>query len=123
MTGAEVGARFAARNRRRWLHWSNKPIVEVADRGREFSVTRTERGAGTIRWSYRFAPNAAGTSVALSYQVLRPVPVGLHVILRLLFGVRDLRADLHENLRTSLQRLADVAHREAAKRPTDAGRG
>jgi hypothetical protein len=122
-TGAEVGARFTARNRRRWFSWSNEPVVEVADRGREFSVTRTERGGGSIRWSYRFAPDAAGTSVVLSYQVLRPVPVGLHVILRVLLGVRDLQADLHENLRTSLQRLAEVAHREPAKRLTDTGRG
>jgi hypothetical protein len=122
-TGAAVGARFTARNRQKWFTWSNKPVVEVADRGREFAVIRTERGAGTIRWSYLFAPDAAGTSVALSYQVLQPVPIGLHVILRLLYGVRDLQADLHENILTSLQRLADVAHREAAKPPSDGARG
>jgi hypothetical protein len=31
------------------------------------------------------------------------------MILRVLFGVRDLRADLHENMGTSLTRLAALA--------------
>jgi len=113
-TGATVGARFTARNRRRWLTWSNRPVVEVADRGREFAFTRTERGGGSIRWSYRLEPASGGTSVVLGYQVLRPVPVGLHVALRLLFGVRDLRADLHANMEASLLRLAEIARRPAA---------
>jgi hypothetical protein len=109
--GATVGARFTARNRRRWFTWANRPVVEVADRGRQFAVTRTERGGGTIRWAYRLEPDDTGTTVVLSYEVLRRVPVGLHVMLRLLFGIRDLRADLHQNMQTSLRRLAEVAQR------------
>jgi hypothetical protein len=113
-TGATVGARFSASNKRRWFRWSNKPVIETADRGREFAFTRTERGGGTIRWFYRFSPSTDGTNVELGYQVLRPVPVTLHIILRTLFGVRDLRADLHQNMNTSLNRLAEIARREAA---------
>jgi hypothetical protein len=113
-TSAMMGARFTAKNRRRWFTWSNRPVVAVADRGREFAITRTEHGGGTIRWSYRLEPEDGGTSVVLSYQVLRPVPAGLHVMLRLLFGVRDLRADLHANMETSLRRLAEIARRPAA---------
>jgi hypothetical protein len=113
-TSATVGARFTARNRRRWLIWSNRPVVSVADRGREFAFTRTERGGGSIRWSYRLEPEGGGTSVVLGYQVLRPVPVGLHVMLRLLFGVRDLRADLRANMETSLRRLAELAGRRVS---------
>ena len=56
--GAVPGARFSARNKRRWLTWSNRPVVETAHRGREFAVTRTEPGGGTIRWFFRFAPDA-----------------------------------------------------------------
>jgi len=108
---AVPGARFTARNRRRWFSWSNRPVVDVAEPGREFAFTRTEPGGGTIRWFYRFEPEPAGTAVVLGYQVLQPVPAGLHVILRLLFGVRDLRADLHANMTTSLRRLAEVARR------------
>ena len=117
-TGATVGARFVARNKRRWLVWPNTPVVAAADRGREFAITRTERGGGTIRWHYLFTPAAGGTTVELGYRVLRPVPVGLHLFLRMFFGVRDLRADLHQNMTTSLQRLADIATEQASTATT-----
>jgi hypothetical protein len=117
-TGPAVGARFLARNKRRWFAWSNKPVVQTADRGREFAFSRTEFGSGTIRWFYRFAPSAGGTTVEHGYQVLRPVPVALHIILRVLFGVRDLRSDLHQNITTSLQRLADAANTKSVREAT-----
>jgi hypothetical protein len=107
-TGPAVGARFLARNKRRWLTWTNKPVVQTAERGREFAFTRTEHGGGTIRWYYRFTPAGTGTTVEHGYQIVRRVPIGLHIALRLLFGVRDLRADLHRNITTSLHRLADA---------------
>ncbi len=108
-TGPAVGARFAARNRRRWFAWTNRPVVDVADPGREFAFTRTERGGGSIRWRHRLRPDGDGTTVELSYEVLEPVPRGLHVVLRVAFGVRDLRDDLHANMAESLTRLATVA--------------
>ena len=54
----------------------------------------------------------------LGYQVLKPVPVGLHIILRAFFGVRDLEADLRLNMTTSLGRVARIAEREARARAT-----
>lgn len=114
-TGPAVGTRFAARNRRRWFAWTNHPVVDVADPGREFAFTRTEPGGGTIRWAYRLEAEGDGTRVHHSYEVRRPVPRGLHVALRLAFGVRDLAADLHANMEASIARLAAVA--EAAQRP------
>ncbi len=107
-TGPAVGARFRARNRRRWFTWSNRPVVDIADDPREFAVTRTEPGGGSIRWTYRLAPDGDGTVVALRYDVLRPVPRGLHVVLRVLFGVRDLQDDLHANMRSSLERISAI---------------
>jgi hypothetical protein len=112
--GAAVGARFVARNKRRWFTWSNTPVVEVADPAREFSICRTERGGGSIRWRYTFQPEGNGTQVIESYEVLRRVPRGLHVILRLFFGVRDLEADLNANMRASLDRLAQIAEQGPA---------
>jgi hypothetical protein len=111
---AVPGARFTARNKKRWLTWSNRPVVEIADRGQEFAFTRTEPGGGTIRWYYRFEPEATGTMTTLGYQVLKPVPIGLHVILRAFFGVRDLEANLRLNITTSLGRIAEIAEREAS---------
>jgi hypothetical protein len=113
-TGPTVGARFAARNRRRWFAWTNRPVVDVADPGREFAFTRTEPGGGSIRWGHRLEPEGDGTRVVHTYEVLRAVPLGLHVALRVLFGVRDLAADLHANMAASTDRLAAVA--EAAQR-------
>ena len=49
----------------------------------------------------------------LGYQVLKPVPVGLHIILRAFFGVHDLEADLRLNMTTSLGRVAGIAEHEA----------
>jgi polyketide cyclase/dehydrase/lipid transport protein len=120
-TGPAPGARFSARNRRRWFRWSNKPLVEVADPGREFTVARTEPGGGTIRWSFRLRPDGDGTELTESYEVVRPVPIGLHVMLRVLFGVRDLRADLHANLQTSLERIARIAEGAPAAPRTGPG--
>ena len=120
---AAAGARFTARNRRRRLTWSGRQVVEVASRGSEFSVIRTQRGGGSIRWSYRFEPAGAGTDVVLAYRVLRPAPAGLHVVVRLLFGVRDLRAGLRATMVTSLGRLAELARRESAAGQPGAGSG
>ncbi|MEV6900566.1 SRPBCC family protein [Amycolatopsis sp. NPDC051372] len=113
-SGAAVGAEFLARNKRRWFTWSNKPVVEVADPAREFSIRRTERGGGGIRWRYVFRPDATGTAAIESYEVVESVPRGLHVILRVFFGVRDLEADLNANMRARLDRLAWIAERESA---------
>lgn len=61
-TEATVGARFAATNRRRWLTWTNRPIVAAADPGRRSATERTEHGGGTLRWTYTLTP--AGTAAA-----------------------------------------------------------
>jgi hypothetical protein len=116
-TGPAVGARFAARNRLRWFTWTNRPVVDVADPGREFAFTRTEPGGGSIRWHHRLAPEGDGTAVHHGYEVVAPVPRGLHVVLRVVFGVRDLADDLHANMESSLARLAAVAEAGDRARP------
>ena len=95
-------------------------VVETAERAREFAITRTEPGGGTIRWYYRLEPATDGTTVALGYQVLKPVPRKLHVMLRLLLGVRDLRDDLHQNMTTSLGTIAEIAAGQEPGRPSAA---
>lgn len=114
-TGPAGGARFRATNGARGHRWSNVPVVEVADPGREFAFVRRTPGGGTIRWRYVLEPDADGTLVTESYEVLQRVPWALHAVLRL-FGVRNLAADLRANLRISLDRIAAIAEREAAGR-------
>jgi hypothetical protein len=110
---AAVGARFAAVNKNKWFRWTNAPVVTIVEPDRTFAFSRTERGGGTMEWSYQIAPHEGGAHVTLAYDVLRPVPVALHVILRLLLGVKDLRADLHENMAVSLRRLGEVVAGDA----------
>src|SRR5215211_1931497 len=54
-TGPAVGARFEAVNRSGiGRTWKNRPVVVVAEPGREFTFRRSEPFAGTIVWRYRF---------------------------------------------------------------------
>jgi polyketide cyclase/dehydrase/lipid transport protein len=119
-TRAVPGARFSARNKKKWFGWSNRPVVETAERAREFAIVRTEPSGGTIRWYYRLEPAADGTMAVLGYQVLKAVPRTLHVMVRVLLGVRDLRTDLHQNMITSLGRIAEIAAGQEPGRPSAA---
>lgn len=92
--------------------WSNVPVVEKAQPGRKFAFVRTARLGGTLRWRFRFLPSGGGTTVIESYEVVRPVPRILHLLVRL-YEVPDLAADLRANMRASLRRLAEIAKREA----------
>ena len=108
-TGPVVGARFASVNKvGRGPAWTNRPVVTVADRGKEFAFTRSEKMAGTILWRYRLEPEGDGTRVVESYEVLKPIsPIGWFVI-GTLYGSKDRRAELRAGMEQSLQRLKSV---------------
>jgi Polyketide cyclase / dehydrase and lipid transport len=109
-TGPAVGARFEAVNRvGRRPAWRNRPVVTVAEPGREFAFARTEPFAGTVVWRYRFQRRGTATLVTESYDVQRPVSrLGWFIIERI-FGGRDRRTVLHTGMEQTLQRLRDVA--------------
>lgn len=113
-TGPAVGARFKARNKvPNRPSWNNKPVVTVADPGREFSFARTEPFAGTVEWTYRFEPDGTGTMVTESYAVTRGLsPIGWFVI-GTLFARKDRRADLRGGMEQTLQRLRKVVEQPA----------
>ena len=107
--GPAVGARFKALNKQgRGPNWSNKPVVTVADRGREFSFTRTEPFAGTILWRHRFEPEGTGTRVIESYEVIKPIRAMGWFIIDTLYGMKDRRAELHQSMVASLERVATL---------------
>ena len=112
-TGPAVGARFEAVNRSSTGRtWKNRPLVTVADPGREFAFARTEPFAGTISWRYRLEPVDGGTRVVESYVVVRPVTrVGWFIIER--FGGGHRRTELRRGMETTLERLQAVARQEA----------
>ena len=114
-TGPAVGARFEAVNQTAaGKRWRNRPVVRVADPGREFTFARSEPFAGTIVWRYRFEPVAGGTRVVESYEVERPLTrLGWFVIERV-FRAGNRRAALRQGMTTTLERLRAVAERHDA---------
>lgn len=116
-TGPAVGARFKAINKQgRGPNWSNKPVVTVADPGREFTFTRTEPFAGTIEWKHALVPEGTGTRVLESYTVLKPLTIVGWFIIGTLYGLKDRRSDLHNSMVDSLDRLAKIAERNPLER-------
>ena len=109
-TGPAVGARFKSVNHQgRGPNWSNKPVVTVADPGREFSFTRTEPFAGTILWRHRFVPEGTGTRMYESYEVIKPIRAMGWFIMGTLYGLKDRRADLRRSMTRSMDRVAELA--------------
>ena len=103
-TGPEPGARFRGTNRRGLLRWSNKPRVDVADPGREFTFTTSLLGRDLTTWRYRFEPSGDGTDVIESFDARDTI------IVKLMGGDRR-REELEAGMRTTLERLKDVAER------------
>jgi hypothetical protein len=119
-TGPAVGARFEATNAvGRARPWKNRPVVTVADPGREFAFARTEVLAGTVVWRYRFEPETGGTRVTESYEVTRPIPrLGWFIIERV-YGGYDRRAVLRAGMQQTLERIRATAERDGSPAAAD----
>lgn len=115
-TAPAVGARFRAKNHSgRGPDWHNTPVVTVAERGREFAFSRTEKAAGTVVWRYEFTPQGSGTRVTESYEVTRPVPLLGWFVIGVLYGNKDRRGDLRRGMTQTLQRLAALTEKTATR--------
>lgn len=113
-TGPAVGARFRARNHAgRGPDWHNTPVVTVAERGREFAFSRTEKGAGTIVWRYVLTRDGTGTRVTESYEVTRPVTLFGWFVIGVLYGNKDRKSDLRRGMTQTLERLAALTEKSA----------
>ena len=109
-TGPAAGARFEAVNASgSGRRWKNRPVVRVADRGREFTFERTEPFAGSIVWRYRFEPVDGGTRVVESYEVERPVSRLGWLVIDKVFRGGNRREALRAGMRTTLERLRAAA--------------
>ena len=109
-TGPAVGTRFEVVNKAgRGPAWKNRPLVIVADRGREFAFSRTEKAAGTLVWRYRFEPVGDGTRVTESYEVTEPITRLGWFIIGGLYGLKDRRADLRSGMQLTLEQLRRTA--------------
>jgi hypothetical protein len=120
-TGPAVGARFEAVNKvSRGPAWKNRPIVTVAQPGREFAISRTEKFTGTLVWRYRFQPDGDGTLFTESYEVTRPISRPGWFIMDRLFGCHDRRAELRAGMEQTVDRIRHTAEREAGRSPQGA---
>jgi len=118
-TGPAVGARFKARNKvQRGPGWNNKPVVTVADPGREFAFTRTELGGGTMLWRYQFQPEGTGTKVTESYEVIQPLTRFMWFVIERICGRRDRRSDLQHGMQQTLERVRAVVEAQQPVRPS-----
>jgi uncharacterized protein YndB with AHSA1/START domain len=118
-TGPAVGARFEAVNQGpAGKRWKNRPVVTVAEPGREFVFVRTEPFAGSIAWRYRFEAAGAGTRVVEGYEVHRPVSRLGWLVIEKVFKGGDRRAALRSGMRATLDRLKAAA--ESARADADA---
>ena len=116
-TGPVVGARFESVNTAaNGRTWKNRPVVTVAEPGREFAFTRTEPFSGSIVWRYLLEPVDGGTRVTESYTVQRPVSRFGWLVIEKVFGGTDRRVALREGMRTTLERLRAAVERAAEPR-------
>ena len=67
---AQPGARFKGHNRWGPVRWSMTCEVKTADPGQEVSWSTVQRGRDVVRWTYRFEPDGAGTTVTESFNVV-----------------------------------------------------
>ncbi len=65
--GAQAGAWFTGRNETAERSWETRSLVEVADRGREFTFAVF---GSRVRWSYTFEPAEGGTRLTESWDFL-----------------------------------------------------
>jgi len=103
-TGPVVGARFKGSNKRGFVRWSTKPVVIVADPGREFAFDVSP----DTRWRYRFEADGTGTTVSESFEMLRDVRWYYAFAERWLMRVTDRKADLESGMAATLERVKRV---------------
>jgi len=109
-SGAEVGARFKARNKGgRGPAWFNTPTVTVAERGREFAFNRSGPGIGSYTWRYHFEPTPTGTRLTESYDAERLLGSAMNWLTMKWTGSDDRDEDLHRGMTTTLARLKAAA--------------
>ena len=60
-TGPAAGARFRGWNKAGPIRWFTDPVVDVAERGKQFTFTTTFFGRGRLTtWSFVMQPSASG---------------------------------------------------------------
>src|SRR5438309_8006061 len=115
-TGPVVGAEFKGANRNKFMRWTTKPRVVVADHGREFAfvVPAIIGYKDLTRWTYRFEEATdGGTEVVESFEIMNDLPWYINFGDRHILGIKDRKADLEANMTKTLARIKAVAEGSA----------
>jgi hypothetical protein len=115
-TGPAVGARFKGANRNKFMRWSTKPRVVVAEPGSEFAfvVPAIVGSKNLTKWTYRFEQATdGGTDVTESFEIMNDLPGYINFGDRYILGIKDRKADLEANMRQTLERLKSAAEGSA----------
>jgi uncharacterized protein YndB with AHSA1/START domain len=105
---AAVGAQFAGTNRLGKNSWTTKPTITALEPGRLFEF-KVPGKSGPI-WRYEFRAAGEQTEVVESAVQAKRSPAIIRFFQRRA-GVTDRAANLHQNMSTTLERLAVVAER------------
>lgn len=106
-SGPAVGARFKGKNQRGFVRWSTTNVVVAAEPAREFAFETQQSG---VRWTYRFEPDGAGTTVTERREAFKPRPFVARAFTALLLGgVSDHDDELRRGMRATLERLKVAA--------------
>jgi hypothetical protein len=115
-TGPAVGARFKGTNRNKFVRWSTKPRVLVAEPGQEFAfvVPAIIGNKDLTKWTYRFdAATDGGTDVTESFEIMNDLPGYITFGDRYVLGIKDRKADLVHAMGKTLGRIKAAAEGSA----------
>lgn len=105
--GPAVGARFKGSNKRGIARWSTKPVVVVADPGREFAFVVED----LTRWSYTLEASGAGTRLTESFEMLDDLPWYFRFADRYIMRIPDRAADLERAMGETIGRIKVAVER------------
>ncbi|MCZ2523596.1 SRPBCC family protein [Streptomyces sp. HB2AG] len=113
--GAEVrvGTRFAGRNASgRVRRWSTDCTVTAAVPGERFAFLVRAAGLRVAVWEYRFEPADSGRATVVTETWTDQRGRLMHVVGRLVTGVRDRAAHNRATMKVTLRRLKEELERE-----------
>jgi uncharacterized protein YndB with AHSA1/START domain len=112
-TGPAVGVRFKGKNKNGFARWSTKPRVVAADDGREFAFVVGFAGRDLTKWTYRFEPDASGSKVTESFEMVNDMPSYIAAFEKYVMRVKDRRTELIADIEKTLARIKSAVEGSA----------
>jgi polyketide cyclase/dehydrase/lipid transport protein len=102
--------RFQAWNRRRLGRWRTVANVVEAEPGHKFSYVVQALGGDWTHWTYLIERGSSADTTRLTeeFRMCVPLPLGAVVFERFFLFVWDRRADLQQNLESSVHRIRTI---------------